>query len=103
MRMYHAEYESAVGHALYPGSLNVELDKPHELPADRIRLVTGAVGINLVRCRINDIPAFVFRTDKADAGSGMHAKTTVEVLAEVRLRDALDLRDGDEVRLELPE
>jgi CTP-dependent riboflavin kinase len=59
--------------------------------------------INLVRCRINDVPAFVFRTDRADAGTGMCPKTTVEVLADVRLRHALDLRDGDEVRLELPE
>jgi CTP-dependent riboflavin kinase len=58
--------------------------------------------LSIVACKIEDIDAFIIRTDKNNSGSGDHSPTVVEVASTVRLREALDLRDGDTVGLTLP-
>ena len=69
MRLYVATYAAATGLALYPGSLNVVLDQPYELPSERIRLSAEDVGVdvNLVGCSTLGRRAFIFRTDADDA------------------------------------
>jgi CTP-dependent riboflavin kinase len=95
-------YTRVLGTRLYPGSLNVVLDDPWTLPADCVRLdpVELGVGVNFVPCRIFDQPAFLFRTDFHESWVEQHR--VVEVLAEVRLRDAYRLADGDRVAIEVP-
>jgi riboflavin kinase, archaea type len=97
----HAEaYTRVAGTTLYPGSLNVLLDSPWTLPAERLRLEPAevGVGVNLVPCRVFDQPAFVFRTDHQE--SWMEQHRVIEVLAAVRLRDAYALADGDRIAIE---
>jgi CTP-dependent riboflavin kinase len=100
MRLYAATYAAATGLALYPGSLNVELDQPYELPSERIRLSAGEVGVdvNLVECSTLGRRAFIFRTD-ADDSKGPGQRVLIEILSDVRLRDAYGLSDGDLVEI----
>ena len=95
-------YAAATGEDLYPGSLNVVLDVPWFVPAGAQRLEpsdfrVGGVGMSIVPCAINGLPAFILRSDRNNAGIGNHPPTVIEVAASVRLRDALALADGDEV------
>ena len=101
MRQHLDVYTRLAGTLLYPGSLNVLLDSPWNLPTDRLRLEPAelGVGVNLVPCRIFDRPAFVFRTDHHESWVEQHR--VIEVLAAVRLRDAYALDDGDRVAIEL--
>jgi riboflavin kinase, archaea type len=101
MRQHADVYTRLAGTVLYPGSLNVLLDSPWTLPADRLRLEPDelGVGVNLVPCRIFDRAAFVFRTDYHESWVEQHR--VIEVLASVRLRDAYGLHDGDRVAIEL--
>jgi CTP-dependent riboflavin kinase len=94
-------YTRLAGTVLYPGSLNVLLDSSWTLPTVRLRLEPAelGVGVNFVRCRIFDEPAFVFRTDFHESWVEQHR--LIEVLAAVRLRDAYALEDGDRVAIEL--
>jgi len=101
MRPHIDIYNRLAGTVLYPGSLNVLLDSLWTLPTDRLRIEPAelGVGVNLVRCRIFDQPAFVFRTDFHESWVEQHR--LIEVLAAVRLRHAYALDDGDRVAIEL--
>jgi riboflavin kinase len=101
MRKYAAAYERLTGTRLYPGSLNIVLDDPWELPHDRLRIGAEDVGrnVNLVPCRFLDRAAFLFRTEDDDS-KGPEQRRIIEVLADVRLRDAYALSDGDAVTIE---
>jgi riboflavin kinase len=100
MRLYAATYAAATGLVLYPGSLNVVLDQPYELPIERIRLSADEVGVdvNLVECSTLGRRAFIFRTD-ADDAKGPTQRLLIEILSDVRLRDAYGLSDGDLVEI----
>jgi riboflavin kinase, archaea type len=98
----HADlYEAKTGVRLYPGSLNVELDDDWHVGIQRLRLEPPkyGIGLSIVPCTIRGVDAFILRTDNDDGGGGDHAPNVIEVAASVRLRDALGLKDGDEVEV----
>jgi CTP-dependent riboflavin kinase len=100
----HADlYEAKTGVRLYPGSLNVVLDRPWHAQGQGVRLAPPAygVGLSIVPCTIQGLDAFILRADKNDRGEGDHPPHVLEVAAAVRLRDALALQDGDEVAIVL--
>ncbi len=100
-------YFKKTGMKLYPGTLNVQLEKPYSLPKKVIRLEKeeygGTVSVNMVPCRILGIKAFILRTDKNEAGLGRHPKNIIEVASDIKLRDKYDLKDGDLVEVEVEE
>jgi CTP-dependent riboflavin kinase len=102
----HADlYEAKTGVRLYPGSLNVVLDHPWHVDSQRLRLEPSeyGVGLSIVPCTVQGLDAFILRTDKNDRGEGDHPPNVLEVAAVVRLRDSLDLQDGDEVEITVPD
>jgi CTP-dependent riboflavin kinase len=100
MRLHARNYSAATGLALYPGSLNVVLAEPYDLPEERIRLSADEVGVNvnLVECSAFGRRVFIFRTD-ADDAKGPGRRSLIEILSDVRLRDAHRLSDGDVVEI----
>lgn len=94
-------YTAKTGMKLFPGSLNVELSYPFQLPEHVVRLegheYGGTVSLSILPCRIFDRKAFIVRTDKNASGVGDHPLTIIEVITDVKLRDAYGLQDGDEV------
>ena len=103
MTKYAETYARVVGVRLFPGSLNLVLDHEWVLPPERIRIEPseygGRVGMNIVPCAIGGIEAFILRTDQNEAGTGHHDRHVLEIAAPVRLRDALQLEDGDLVEV----
>lgn len=101
----HDHYLRKTGMRLYPGTLNVELEQPYSLPKDVLRLegaeYGGTVSVNIVPCLIAGRKAFLLRTDANEQGLGHHPKTIIEIATDVRLRDALQLKDGDAVAIEI--
>ncbi len=59
-------YFRKTGMKLFPGTLNVQLDKPYTLPKKIIRLegseCGGSVSVNIVPCAILGKSAFILRT-----------------------------------------
>jgi CTP-dependent riboflavin kinase len=102
MIRYAELYEGVTGLHLFPGSLNLILDREYRLPENRLRLEPadygGRVGMNLVPCTIAGFRAFVVRTDQNEASTGDHGRGVLEVAA-VNLRETLGLVDGDEVEI----
>lgn len=101
MRKYHEAYEATAGIALYPGSLNMVVERPWRLPAQRLRIdasLTG-VNVNLVPCTLLGTEAFIFRTDLGDAETPF-PPYTLEIVSPIPLRATFGLVDGDEIEIE---
>ena len=98
-------YERKTGLRLFPGTRNLELDEPYDLPTDRIRLeaheYSGRVSVNIVPCTVFGRRAVILRTDRNESGTGRHPKTILEIATDVKLRDAYGLRDGDLVTVSI--
>src|SRR4051812_40052163 len=101
----HELYQQKTGLNLFPGTLNLELENPYDLPADSIRLegseYGGRVSLSLQPCRILGRRAFILRTDGNAREQGHHPKTVIEIATDVKLRDAFHLKDGDWVEVEI--
>ena len=99
-------YEKKTGMRLYPGTLNLELPVSYSLPSTVIRLeaeeYSGKVSVSIVPCRIFDRPAFLLRTDQSEQGTGHHPKNVIEIAADICLRDAFSLQDGDWIEVWVP-
>src|SRR5258708_15016 len=97
-------YLNKTGLELFPGTLNILLDEPFDLPQDRVRLEAeeygGTVSVNIIACTIFGRRAVILRTDKAD--SEPQSRKIIEVACEVKLRDEYQLRDGDAVEVTVP-
>jgi riboflavin kinase len=98
-------YTRKTGIRLFPGTLNLQLERPYRLPARRMRIEKeeygGTVSVNLVPCRVFGREAFLMRTDQNEAGVGHHPHTIIEIACAVKLRDEYSLMDGDLVEVEV--
>jgi riboflavin kinase, archaea type len=94
-------YRHKTGLQLFPGTLNIQLDEPFDLPQERTRLEAqeygGTVSVNIVPCTILGRRGVILRTDKAD--SELQSRMIIEVACDVKLRDQHQLRDGDVVEV----
>jgi riboflavin kinase len=98
-------YARKTGMRLFPGTLNILLDRPYSLPPIVIRLEKeeygGIVSVSIAPCRIFNRRAFLLRTDANEAGLGHHSKSIVEIATDVKLREHYNLNDGDQVVVEV--
>lgn len=96
-------YRNKTGMQLFPGTLNLELDAPLDLPKVRTRLEAeeygGTVSVSIVPCKVFGRAAVILRTDKAD--SELESRKTIEVACDVKLREQHQLRDGDVIEVEV--
>ena len=100
-----SHYEMKTGMCLYPGTLNLRLSKPFNLPKNCSRLEAeeygGTVSVNSVPCTIFGRQAVILRTDKNDSGEGTHSREIIEIATDIGLRDTYGLRDGDVVSISI--
>jgi riboflavin kinase len=86
------------GMKLFPGTLNIQLERPYSLPINVIRLEKeeygGTVSVNLVPCEVFGRRAFILRTDENESGLGDHSKNIIEVATDIKLRDKYNLKMG---------
>ena len=96
-------YRNKTGMQLFPGTLNIELDEPFDLPRERARLEAeeygGTASVSIVPCKVFGRAAVILRTDKAD--SEPQSRKIIEVACEVKLREQHQLRDGDVIEVEV--
>ena len=90
---------------LFPGTFSIRLKQAFEIPENCCRLEAaeygGTVSVNIVPCTIFGSQAVILRTDKNDAGEGVHPREVVEVSTDVRLRDHCAPNDGDIMTIEV--
>ncbi|MEK6847138.1 MAG: DUF120 domain-containing protein [Nanoarchaeota archaeon] len=98
-------YEKITGMRFFPGTLNVKLKKEFSFPKKIMRLEKEKYGfqvsVNILQCKINGKKAFILRTDANERGVGNHPNTIIEIASNIKLRDKFNLKDGDEVIIEI--
>ncbi|MBT3983303.1 MAG: DUF120 domain-containing protein [Bacteriovoracaceae bacterium] len=86
---------------LIPGSLNLELDHEFSIPSGSTRIeaheYNGTVSASFYPCKVGHLNGIIIRADNNEKGIGAHPRKIIEIAAEKKLRDELDLGDGDEV------
>src|SRR5262245_29991734 len=97
-------YTAKTGIKLFPGTLNVHLDQAYELSSETLCLKReeygGEVSVNIMPCRIFGRRAFILRPYR-DNQEDNYDKRVVEIAADIKLRDAFHLKDGDVVQIEV--
>ncbi|MBI2922073.1 MAG: DUF120 domain-containing protein [Planctomycetes bacterium] len=108
---FNKAYARKTGMAVFPGSLNVALDRAFDwfAPGLQRRIVPfaraeygGERDILLLPCTLLNLraqPAFLWTT--TTAAKGREDPWVVEIIAPVGLRATFGLKDGDEVAIEL--
>jgi CTP-dependent riboflavin kinase len=104
--------EKRIGLAdLQPGTLNVKIDEeyivisdaiisPNEYPLNRQSGLQET--IKLQRCLVNGIKAIIMRPDTHENIPGFgHGKNCLELMSPIHFQRTLQLRDGDEVEVQL--
>ena len=99
-----ALYERKSGIRFFPGTLNVKLPSPPTLPAaeihidaDEIRTSGHKTGIGMTAACLNGEPVFLLRPDNP-----VYEPDVIEVVAAINLRERFNLKNGDEVTIEVP-
>lgn len=89
---------------LLPNTLNLRLPAPYFVRPDFV-VTPAEYGHNeelrFQRCTVRGIACVIMRPDSHEAGKH-HGPAHLELMAAVRLRDALGLSDGDELAVEIP-
>ena len=92
------KYRSGIS-SLIPGTLNLKLAQDHIGYLDIIFLAheyNHHEHVFLERCNIFNKKALIARTS-----TNFHGNTVIEVIAQEHLRETYDLKDGDEVEVEV--
>ncbi|MCZ7647178.1 MAG: CTP-dependent riboflavin kinase [Planctomycetota bacterium] len=97
-------YRAKTGMTLYPGTLNVWLEEPYDLPPQTIQLdkreYGGEVTVNIAPCRIFGRRAFILRPISRNPAEPAPPKL-LEIATDVHLRSTYGLKDGDTVEVDV--
>jgi riboflavin kinase, archaea type len=104
---YQEYYQAKTGMRLFPGTLNLRLDHPYELPSTKVIRLKGheygsRVSVSILPVSLFGRPGVILRTDSpswATATSAADRLSTLEVATDVKLRDVYGLKDGDQVEV----
>ncbi len=107
IEMYQEHYRAKTGVSLFPGTLNLRLDQPYELPIGKVIRLEGAeygsrVSVSILPVRLFERQGFVLRPDLPQSASAEDAAdrlATLEIAADVKLRDAYGIEDGDDIEI----
>lgn len=110
LRLFNAAYSRKLQMPVYPGSLNLALEHAFDWFAARheghiIRFAREEYGgerdILLLPCELPDLGRKAFLWTTTTAARDRPDPWVVELVCDVRLREAYGLQDGDAVALEL--
>jgi len=108
MNEYRNQFEKKLGFKPYPGTLNIMLDVEDRNVKDRIKKMSGTLiegfakenrvygPIKCFKCKINGIEGIIVMPERSHYGSEI-----IEIISPFELRKKLDLKNGDEVVLEV--
>jgi CTP-dependent riboflavin kinase len=86
MTRYRDVFQSAVGQALYPGTLNVKIDTKITIK-EEFRISGADIGepdqdLLFEKCRVNGIDAYRLRPYNLQTGRGGHGDETLEIVSQ---------------------
>ena len=89
---------------LYPGTLNVKLDKLYNLTPDFIinkEEYGGNFNVQIQKCKILNNDAYIVRSEKNISDKGDYRQDIIEVVANINFRQKYNLNDYDLIEIEI--
>ena len=111
LHLFNDAYSKKIGMVIYPGSLNLKLEKKFDWFTEKYahfiihffkEEYVGECDILLLPCLLRTLEnrkAYLWSTTTA-AHEGL---PIVEIITDVKLREAYSLSDGDRIEVEIPE
>jgi len=104
---YQEQYRAKIGMALFPGTLNLRLGEPYELPPDKVIRLEGQeygsrVSVSILPVRLFGRHGVILRPDLpiwATMEDVVDRLATIEIATDVKLRDTYSIKDGDDVEV----
>jgi len=105
MKMAEKIFRKKYNTYVYLGTLNIELEQEIYL-SDNEKILPHEYGGNLIvlvqECKINGHKGYIVRTEKNNKkGKGDHPLNIIEVVSDINFRDTYNLKDGDEVYVDI--
>lgn len=89
---------------VFLGTLNIELDNKIII-SEGEKILPSEYGGNLYvfvqKCKVNDSLGYIVRTEKNNRENGDHPLNILEIVSNVNFREKYNLKDNDEVKLEI--
>ncbi len=101
IRAQRLQFRVALGVDIYPGTLNVYMADEWRVPESALVIQSYDSGRSmfLVPCTIRGTAAWIMRPFIMEFRGFPHPRSVIELVSEVKLRDAHDLADGDVVEV----
>jgi riboflavin kinase len=105
---YRKQFRERLGIDPYPGTLNVRVSKEEMTIKRRLDAEDGILiegfktedrtfgEVKAFKCKVNGVDAFIVMPKRTH-----HMSDVIELIAEKKLRDELNLKDGDKVEIEV--
>lgn len=89
---------------LYPGTLNVKLDNPYILKPDYVikpEEYGGKFNVQIQKCKAFKENAYIVRSEKNIDNKGDYMQDVIEIISDVNFREKYNLKDEDEIKVEI--
>ena len=99
-------FEKKYGMNLFPGTLNVELEKPYILNSKDKILPSeygGKYDVLVESVLLFENEVYILRPEVNNAEGGAHPLNVIEIVSDINLRERYNLKDGDEISIILEE
>ena len=96
-------YEKTNVH-LYSGTLNVKLENEYELKVDYLikpEEYGGTFNVQVQKCEIFGNTSYIVRSEKNTKEEGDYKKDIIEIVSDVNFREKYNLKDGDEINVQI--
>lgn len=89
---------------LYPGTLNIKLEKSYNLDADYLikpEEYGGSFNVQVQKCKVFENTAYIVRSEKNTKDDGDYKQDIIEIVSDINFREKYNLKDGDEIEIEI--
>lgn len=87
---------------LYPGTLNVKLNKVYVLKPDYIvkpEEYGGTFNVQIQKCKVLNENAYIVRSEKNIDKNGDYGQDIIEIVSDINFRKKYNLKDGDRINI----
>ena len=97
-------FEERYGITLFPGTLNIEIEKDYILNNSEEILPNeydGNYNVLIKKCKIFESISYIVRPEINNKKGGTHPLNVIELVSDKNLRKTYNLKDNDKVEIEL--
>ena len=105
MKRAEKAFEKKTGLKVFHGTLNIGLEKEYILDKSLDKLCKedygGTQDVYMKECKVLGHKSYILRTDKNMSEDRDHPLNILEIISDINFREKYNLKDGDNVEIEI--